>query len=105
MYHSVMVNQREKQGYKSDIWGIQLVVPGKRKLWFKPVTNATLYIDKKWPSIAGLNLLVVARWTLATYNWILSLNVFFIPNSCCTKVCQQGESYLKWVTHMALIRI
>ena len=45
MYHFVWANQREKQGYKSDVSqkaGIQLVASWEI---YKPETHAALYID------------------------------------------------------------
>ena len=65
MYHFAWADQREKQGYKSDVLQIKLY-PGKINLWCKPATDVTAYIDiAQWLSIAGLNLLASTRWTLA----------------------------------------
>ena len=60
MYHFVWANQREKQGYKSDVSlkrGIQIICTLEN--------DATLYIDTtKLLLIVGLNLLIILSLTL-----------------------------------------
>ena len=55
MYHFAWAHQKEKQGYKFDVSlkrRIQLVVvPWEIKLWYKPATDATFYIDTAKPTI------------------------------------------------------
>ena len=64
MYHFVWADQREKQGYKSDVFQkreIQLFVPWENKTLIKTATDATPYTDTtKCLSIVQLNLLIFA---------------------------------------------
>ena len=66
MYHFVWADQREKQGYKSDVSlkrGIQIIctLENDATLYINTLENdATLYIDTTKPLlIVGLNLVII----------------------------------------------
>ena len=93
-----------KQGYKSDVPGIQIVVPRENKPLIQTCNwYFSLYYRYNITTIdCEFELVSICKVKSSFFSLNLVAKCFLYPNGCCMTM---KSKLLKWAAHMAIIRI